>query len=34
MRAKDIVLAVAKACSNTPEEISGQLESDLQQLTE
>ena len=34
MRAKDIVLAVARSCANAPEEVFGQLESDLQQLTE
>ncbi|KIP05975.1 hypothetical protein PHLGIDRAFT_480310 [Phlebiopsis gigantea 11061_1 CR5-6] len=34
MRAKDIVLAVARASANALEEVTGQLESDLQQLTE
>ena len=34
MRAKDIILAVARSCTGAPEEITGQLESDLQQLTE
>ena len=32
MRAKDITLAVANACSDAPDEISGQLESNLEQL--
>ena len=34
LRAKDIVLAVARSCDGAPEEVTGQLESDLVQLKE
>jgi hypothetical protein len=34
LRAKDIVLAVARSCEGVSEKLSGQLESDLQQLNE